>query len=286
VRQVRFSAARSIERLIGRRNLVRGARFLLNYGRRDLPNQMESNGEWLVQDTVLAAAGSRNLTVFDVGANIGAWSHRLLTVGRADGVTLRVHVFEPAAATFERLTRNLLPAFGNDVVAVNCAASDRNGRGTLFKVHELDGSNSLHGLAGSTEGLTPEAIEVRTLDDYCRSAAVQTIDLLKIDAEGHDHLVLTGARGLLERQAVEVIQFEYNFRWIGARRFLKDVFDDLAPLGYEIGKVTPKAIEWYPTWSDELETFREGNYLAARPIWHQRFPSLAWWRRAQLERDP
>jgi FkbM family methyltransferase len=274
---MRYWMAASAETLVSRRNLVRGARFLLDYARRDLPNTMEVNGEWLVQDTILAAAGAKHLTVFDVGANVGAWTQRLLTVAKQGGVKLRVHAFEPAASTYEQLTVNLLPCFEDDVVMVRCAASDRTGRGTLFKVHELAGSNSLHGVAGSTEGLTPEAIDLCTLDDYCRSLGIETIDLLKIDAEGHDHLVLTGARGLLERKAVEVIQFEYNHRWIGARRYLKDVFDDLVPLGYEIGKVTPRAIEWYPAWSAQLETYREGNYLAVRPSWRHRFPSLEWW---------
>ena len=160
---------------------------------------------------------------------------------------------------------------------VRCAASDHSGKGTLFKVHELAGSNSLHGIAGSTQGMTPEAIDVCTLDDYCALAGIEKIDFLKIDAEGHDHLVLTGARTLLERGAIEIIQFEYNYRWIGARRYLKDVFDDLGPLGYEIGKVTPRGIEWYPSWSAELETFREGNYLAVRSASRRRFPAIGWW---------
>ena len=86
--------------------------------------------------------------------------------------------------------------------------------------------------------MMPEAIDLCTLDDYCASVGIETIDLLKIDAEGHDHLVLAGAGALLERGAIEIIQFEYNYRWIGARRYLNDAFDDLGPLGYKIGKIT------------------------------------------------
>ena len=218
------------------------------------------------------------MIAFDIGANVGAWSRRLLTAAKRSGLTPKVYAFEPASVTFTALTRSLLPAFPRELVAVQRAASSRNGSSTLFKVHELAGSNSIHGNAGSTAGLMPETIELCTIDDYCASAGIKRIDLLKVDAEGHDALVLEGARGLLERQAVEVIQFEYNFRWVGARRYLKDVFDDLGPLGYSIGKVTPTAIEWYPAWSQHLETFLEGNYLAVRPQWRRRFPSLTWWR--------
>lgn len=277
MRQIGISVAASMEKLVGRRHLVRGSRFLLDYARRDVPNRMSTNGEWMVQDVVLAAAESDRLVAVDVGANIGDWSRRLLTASRQRGRTIQVHAFEPAAATFDELITNLLPAFEGSVVPVRRAASDRNGKGTIFKVHELAGSNSIHGLAGSTKGMAPEAIDLCTLDDYCNSAGIEAIDFLKIDAEGHDHLVLTGARSLLERGAIEIIQFEYNYRWIGARRYLKDVFDDLRPLGYEIGKVTSRGIEWYPSWNAELETFREGNYLAVRSASRRRFPAIGWW---------
>jgi FkbM family methyltransferase len=228
---------------------------------------------------VVLGTAQAHLTVIDVGANVGEWSLRLLTLAQASQREVDLHVFEPATATFERLTRNLLPRFDHAVTPVRSALSDHTGKGTLFKIHELAGSNSLHGAAGSTEGLTPETIDLRTLDEYCESVGVDRIDLLKVDAEGHDHRVLTGAHGLLERRAIDVIQFEYNYRWIGARRYLKDVFDDLQPLGYEIGKVTPAGIEWYEAWSEELETFREGNYLASRRESSRRFPAITWWAR-------
>lgn len=282
MKPARFGVAASIERLVGRRNLVRGSRFLLDYARRDLPNRMESNGELLVQQTVLGAAVDEgSITVLDIGANIGDWSQRILRSSRERALVARVHAFEPAAETFKALQRNLLPEFEGTFVPVHAAASDQNGSGTLYKVDELAGSNSIHGIAGETAGMVTEVIELRTLDDYCASAGLDVLDLVKIDAEGHDHLVLTGAAGLLERQAIGVVQFEYNHRWIGARRYLKDVFDDLEPMGYRIGKVTRRGIEWYPGWSEELETFREGNYLAVLPEWGDRFQSLDWWRRSQ-----
>jgi len=74
-----------------------------------------------------------------------------------------------------------------------------------------------------------------------------------------------------------MLQFEYNHRWVFSRHFLRDAFEFMRPLGYEIGKVTPKGIEFYAGWHPELETFREGNYLACRAEWVNRFPRIEWW---------
>ncbi len=238
---------------------------------------MASNGESMVQDRVLSSHRGATFTAFDVGANIGEWTRLLLTNPHAKDHLLRVHAFEPASLTFDRLAANLLPEFSDQLVVNRCALSDHIGSGVLYKVHELAGSNSLHGVAGTVDGLVPEAIELSTLDEYCRRSDISQIDLLKIDAEGHDRLVLGGAKELLKRGAIEVIQFEYNHRWIGARCYLKDAFDDLLPLGYGIGKVTPRAIEWYSEWHPELETFREGNYLAVLPAARAKFTALDWW---------
>ena len=274
---MKFRVAAVLEAMIGRRNLVRGSRFLLDYARRDLPNRLGANGEWMVQDVVLASAGSEPMVVFDVGANVGAWSKRVLEVAQTRAVPVVVHAFEPSEQTYVRLVENLSANFASQLVAVRAAASDHPGRANLYKVHELAGSNSLHGIAGTIDGLIAEPVELIALDDYSAGAGIESVDLLKIDAEGHDYLVLTGAHRLLSNHAVRVVQFEYNYRWIGARQYLKDVFNLLVPLGYRIGKVTPRAIEWYPAWSPELETFREANFVAALPSWSTRFPALEWW---------
>lgn len=278
MKRYRVLPLRLLERLLGRRNVVRTARFALDYARRDLPNRMTSNGEWMVQDIVVGCATEQRLTVFDVGANVGAWSRRMLELCEARAFKdVVVYAFEPSSVTFQRLVGELGGRFGNRFVALPMAASDSSGSATLYSVHDLAGSNSLHGLAGTTEGLHPEAVELCTVDDFCRSAVIDRVHLLKVDAEGHDMLVLLGASEMLRSGNIDIIQFEYNFRWIGARKYLKDVFDLVVPLGYSIGKVTPEGVEWYLRWHPELETFREANYLAVLEAVKAAFPALRWW---------
>jgi hypothetical protein len=104
-------------------------------------------------------------------------------------------------------------------------------------------------------------VNVTTIDDYCASKKIATIQLLKCDTEGHDMEVLRGAETLFCQGRIMVCQFEYNHRWVYSRHFLKDVFDFCQDLPYLVGKVTPGAIEVYKEWHPELEKFWEGNYV-------------------------
>ena len=62
------------------------------------------------------------------------------------------------------------------------------------------------------------------------------------------------------------------------RAFLRDAFDHLTGLGYGVGKLTPKGVEFYPGWEPELETFVEGNYVACSPAAAHSLPAVRWWK--------
>jgi hypothetical protein len=60
-----------------------------------------------------------------------------------------------------------------------------------------------------------------------------------------------GGRRLFVEGRVDVAQFEYNARWVHARRYLRDAFTFADALGYQLGKVTPRGIEFYEAWHPE-----------------------------------
>jgi hypothetical protein len=120
-------------------------------------------------------------------------------------------------------------------------------------------------------------VKLQRLDSYCREKGIERLALLKCDAEGHDFAVLSGARGLLERGAIDVVQFEYNWRWVDSRHFLRDVFELIADLPYELAKITPNAVEPYSRWDAELESYREANYVLLSERARAWFPRIRWW---------
>jgi len=266
---------------MGRRNLVRLARFLSNSARLDVPNEMSQNGELVVQDIALGNSDpSGPLIVFDVGANVGDWTRHLVTKGRARHADIRVHAFEPCQTTFKMLGDNLRPFISDGTVQTNnLALSNTSGTATLYVVGNGAGTNSLH-RQEPLSGIRTETTGVTSLCEYCSARNIRRVHLLKIDTEGHDMAVLEGAADMLKQGRIDLIQFEYNHRWIYSRHYLRDAFELLLPLGYLVGKVTPKGIEFYSQWEPELESFREGNYLSCQKAMAQKFPRVKYWNEA------
>ena len=265
---------------LGRRQVVRAARFALRRASRDVPNEMRTNGEECMQRWILDLfPRSRKMHVLDVGANVGQWSESMLATARQAGRAgdLDLHAFEPSSYTFARLSKALER---QRVSLQQVALSDRSGSSILHVIGPGAGTNSLHSPLVRHMDTMTEDVATTTLEEYAGVAGLEDIALVKIDTEGHDLAVLRGAGSLLAEQRICVAQFEYNWRWVGARSFLCDAFKLLDPAGYRLGKLTPRGIEFYPGWDADLETFVEGNYIAAIPRVAAQLPAVTWWKHA------
>ena len=268
-------------RAFGRRAVVRAARFVLFRARLDYPNDIAVNGEAALQRWALAIAPPGDIHVADVGANVGLWSGSLLEAASAAArdKDITVHAFEPEQQAYARLAGAL---DGTRSVLTAAALSDRQGTSDFYLVAPEAGANSLHPVPDAVltpdVRLTAQTVPTDTLDSYAAHRGVPAFALVKIDTEGHDLSVLRGARTLLAEHRIAVVQFEYNHRWVFARTFLLDAFDFLAELGYQVGKLTPRGVEFYPAWDAELETFVEGNYVACDPAVAPGLPAVRWWK--------
>lgn len=274
-RRAASAAVDATIRVAGRRQVVRAARLTLNRARLDIPNDIADNGEAMLQQAVLERSQSSETVVMDVGANQGQWSTSLLAAVARTGVRhVRVHAFEPSAHTAQLLREALV---GQPVVVNQLALSDAEGVAELQVVAPGAGINSMYAQVDAPP-VAVEQVSVSTVDEYCRTQGIEHVSLLKIDTEGHDMAVMSGAAEMLAEGRIDAVQFEYNHRWILARRFLKDAFDLMGPLGYALGKLTPVGVEAYPDgWDWELESFVEGNYVAWRTE-VLTLPQVRWWK--------
>jgi FkbM family methyltransferase len=263
---------------LGRRQVVRTSRFILRRASLDLPNDMRTNGEECLQRWILDLfPRDRKIHVLDVGANVGQWSASLLNIARREGRAkdLDLHSFEPSSYTFARLAKALE---SHRINLRQVALSERSGPSLLHVAGKAAPTNSLHLLPAMPPNTTTENVVTTTLEEYAAEVGLNNIALVKIDTEGHDLAVLRGAGRLLTEQRIRVVQFEYNWRWIMARSFLYDAFKLLDLSGYRLGKLTPRGVEFYPQWDPDLETFAQGNYVAATPEVAAKLPVVAWWK--------
>jgi FkbM family methyltransferase len=202
------------------------------------------------------------MTIFDIGANIGEWSARVLERHPA----AVIFAFEPNPRTFKSLER-YFSSYKNAQCFCSGASND-NGKLPLF-YWEPDHESVLSSLfkrpiVDQMMQTAPKMIEVdlQRLDDFCNEHNVHYIDFMKIDTEGSEWNVLQGARSLLEQQKIGVIQFEYGGCYIDARTYLKDVYNLLTSCGYTIYKIIPGALVKLSSWDHRLESFKLSNYLA------------------------
>lgn len=266
--------------LLGRRNLARLGRMLSDEARLDVLNDPQSNGELMVQKQLLKYfEGAEALCIFDVGANIGEWS-RSLVQQASPSQALKVYAFEPFPGTMKTLKQNLSSWQIEDRVDPQpFAMSSENGSHSFFSLGDNIGVNGFYPVKRENTGQSIE-VQRRRLDDFCKEQEISRIHLLKIDTEGHDMEVLLGAKESLKSGVIEAVQFEYNWRWIHARHYLRDAFSLAQEVGMHLAKVTPGAIECYPDWHYELESFREGNYLLLKPSVVSAFDQITWWNQA------
>lgn len=228
--------------------------YLLEYHNAD--TEMTTNGEaWLIDQ--LAAAGLPLRTIFDVGANKGDWSARLL----AAVPTATIHAFEPVPETYQGLVTRL----GCERFVPNqLGLSDRPG---MLELRNFIGRPDLASVYINAHLPWQEnshiiKINMITGDEYCHHREINEIDLLKIDTEGHDINIIKGFGGMIFNRRISMIQFEYNALIIEARYYLKDFYDFLSKI-YYIGRLGPDGVR-FKEYNHCDENFMQGNYIAVR----------------------
>lgn len=141
--------------------------------------------------------------IFDVGANIGAYS-LWAAVTYNNSI---IYAYEPVGEVFGVLKRNIEKNAGPwKIYAFNKAISNRGGIDTV-----CIGSSPSAAKLGceSPETIRREKAEVTTLDSEVKRLGIKNIDILKIDTEGWEVPILYQVKGNLWK-IVKNIVVEYH----------------------------------------------------------------------------
>lgn len=226
---------------------------------------------WEPQTTrllVRLAAGVRDVIVG--GAYIGDHAllvARELAAGPHGG---RVHAFEPVAASYERLVRNLEINGIANVTAVAAALWSRSDAELT-----LSGPLALATSAEVPSGAGGSAVQSVAIDDYAEAEGLE-VGLIMLDVEGAEEHALQGAHRLLEgAKTLPNLVFEIHRDYVDWSAGLEktSIVSGLQALGYELfgvrdlhgNRSLPGPIEVVPV----AETYLQGpphgfNVLATR----------------------
>jgi FkbM family methyltransferase len=211
--------------------------------------------------SVLAGlTGGRPGLALDIGGNVGAYAAGL----KARFPTLEVHVFEPSSVNIAKLTSRFTT--GSGVTIVPFAVSDTTGEAPIYSNEPGSGLTSLSQRKLDHLGIPfseQEVIRTLRIEDYWRDVLdSRTIDLVKIDIEGHELAALQGFGAALG--AVRAIQFEFGGANIDTRTYFRDFWYLLTEAGFDLFRISPLGPQRLRCYRERDEFFATTNYIACR----------------------
>lgn len=189
--------------------------------------------------------------VLDVGANHGIVS---LECALFVGATGKIHAFEPAPGTRACLLRHLKINDIDNVSVFDVAVGETAGCARLRVYEEATGVATLS--ESDPDHVADDVIEVKTvtLDQHCDAHGIRTVDLLKVDIEGHELFALRGARQILANKRIRAILFEVGDKTCrNAKVNPRELLSYLQELGYSVfsvkssGEVGDRISQFPPT---------------------------------------
>ena len=228
----------------------------MNYGNGSF---VDKSGELNALKYVANKIKTGNPVIFDVGANVGDYTRELhnLFGGKAE-----IHAFEPSKKTFAALSKNVGSI--NNIRLNNMGLGDKKDILKLYSNKDESGIASIYDrqldhLNSSMEQF--EEIQINTLDQYCIDNSISKIDFLKLDVEGHELMVLEGAKSILGEQRIHFIQFEFGGCNIDSKTFFQN-FYYLLKDNYKIYRILVDGLSEIKNYRETLEIFTTVNYLA------------------------
>lgn len=163
----------------------------------------------------------KNDFYINVGANIGELS---LIASEKVGCDGKIIALEPHPKIFQYLIDNIKINKIKNIVALNCAASNKTGSGLLTSMRSDEMNHLIENLITDQKSVNVEIIK---LDSLIEKFDLKKCKLIAIDAEGHEVEILKGADLLLDFVEFVLIEITMINR--------KSIFEILENKGFEIG---------------------------------------------------
>jgi FkbM family methyltransferase len=227
--------------------------IFVNTGDLGCPSPIINGGVWEPENLQVLYSFLRPETVFlDIGANVGYFA---IALANRLGPGGHVLAFEPHPDLVGLMERSIqLNGLENVVKVHQCAVSDHDGMVQLFYPDAHLGQGSIS-RAAAVPGRTL-SVQARRLDDFLPQD--MTVDLVKIDVEGHELGVLQGMRNVLLRSQDVKMLFE-KLEVAAERDPVGELLGELHMVLYGVGAhatLVPLNREQYRTWVGDVLAVR------------------------------
>lgn len=202
-----------------------------------------------------------NDCVMDIGANVGYVSCRLLHRNRS----CRVASIEPLQKVYDLLAINTASIGGSRSQCIKAAVSDKGGVGHMHMDARNLGASHLGAADAPAAPHAPTAIEVEMIpgEEAFRRTGFDTLNLVKIDVEGHESQVLHSLKPVLEKHRPRAIVFECH----GAVAADHEIVRLFADIGYHVHGITKSLNAWsFTTLPPAGSPGAHYNDYIARPV--------------------
>ncbi len=169
-------------------------------------------------------------TCIDIGANVGLFS---LIASGIVGLTGKIISFEPSLVTYKRFIENIRLNKLTNIDARNIGLSDKKGTLKLNVLENgFDAWNSFVKVEEDKLGNTTEVF-VSTLDAELVNLNKNKISFIKIDVEGWEKFVISGATQLLQHYSPTVMMEFTETNTFSAGYMVQELYDTMESFGYE-----------------------------------------------------
>lgn len=164
-------------------------------------------------------------TVIDIGANIGLHTLRSALLAGENG---KVIAIEPSTWAIKKLQRNLElnPHLGSSVTIMKVALGSQPHKSSTLEFQ------SSYRLSGRNQ-VSPEVVDVLTLDQAIQQSELSAIDVIKIDVDGHEvGILLSSISSLSMFLPTLIIEFTPSYS-AGYLSEFSHLWSVMTQMGYE-----------------------------------------------------
>jgi len=190
-------------------------------------------------------------TFFDVGSHLGSYTDIIMKLNPQSNCFL----FEPQIRIFEKVKNKYIQL--NNIKVYNLGISDTENIKNLFiNMHDLTSTFSsfnekskylnfkakLYETSIDKMNYKTEQVNTITLNKFILTNKIKSIDLIKIDTEGHDLKVLYGLEKEIDIVKNILIEFHHRDLFLDYKPY--EIHDFLIKNGFELIKIFKFPFSW------------------------------------------